>query len=534
MIGMRKPWSNRSLTLFVILAMSAIFGTCSVTAQPKRGGTLNIILKPEPPHLEGALSTADPVWEVTSKFHNGLLNYDPGLKPVPELAESWQVSPDGRTITFKLRHGVKFHDGHDFTAADVKFTMEEVIRKYHPRGRTVFEKLEEVQTPDPFTAVFRFSVPAPYVMLALNASETPMLPKHIYAGSDPRTNPANSAPVGTGPFRFVKWEKGQYILAERNDKYWDRGKPYLDKVIFRIIPDPSARAVALERGDADLGGPWPVPIADQARLGALPQLMLEPRGYVVVSAMLYLEFNMRDPMFRDVRVRQAFAHAINRTQLVDVVWLGSGAPATGPISDKLQFYSANVPRYDFSLKKAEALLDEAGFKRGGDGVRMRLTLDAAPYDENYLRSGEFVRQALRQIGVEVSLRNQDTPTYFRRVWTSYDFQLNLYGISNGPDPSIGVQRIYWSKNIVKGAPFTNGSGYSSPQMDRILEAARIETDPQKRRKLWEEFQQLAMTDLPIVPLMRLEQMTITNRRVKNLVGGALGIYDTFADVYVER
>ena len=179
MIVRRKPWSNRSLTLFVILAMSAFVGTCSVTAQPKRGGTLNIILKPEPPHLEGALSTADPVWEVTSKFHNGLLNYDPDLKPVPELAESWQVSPDGRTITFKLRRSVKFHDGHDFTSADVKFTMEEVIKKYHPRGRTVFEKLEEVQTPDPYTAVFRFSVPAPYVMLALNASETPMLPKHI-------------------------------------------------------------------------------------------------------------------------------------------------------------------------------------------------------------------------------------------------------------------------------------------------------------------------------------------------------------------
>ena len=532
---MRKVWSIRVVSLSVALALTAIVGVWPVTAQPKRGGTLNVILKPEPPLLQGAVSTADPVWEVTSKFHNGLLNYDRDLKPIPELAESWEISPDGRAITFKLRRGVKFHDGRDFTSADVKFTMEEVIKKFHPRGRSVFEKLEEVQTPDPYTAVFRFSIPAPYAMLALNASETPMLPKHIYAGSDPRTNPANSAPVGTGPFRFAKWEKGQYILAERNDKYWDQGKPYLEKIIFRIIPDPSARAVALESGDADLGGPWPVPIADQARLGALPPLMLEPRGYVMISAMMYLEFNMRDPMFRDVKVRQAFAHAINKAQLVDVVWLGSGTPATGPISEKLtQFYSANVPRYEFSVRRAEALLDEAGFKRGADGVRMRVTLDAAPYDENYLRSGEFVRQALRPIGVEASLRSQDTPTYFRRVWTSNEFQLNLYGISNGPDPSIGVQRIYWSKNILKGAPFTNGSGYGSPQMDRVLEAARIETDPQKRRKLWEEFQQVAMTDLPIVPLMRLEQMTIVNRRIKNLVGGALGIYDTFADVYIER
>ena len=165
---------------------------------------------------------------------------------------------------------------------------------------------------------------------------------------------------------------------------------------------------------------------------------------------------------------------------------------------------------------------------------MRLTLDAAPYDDNYLRSGEFVRQQLRQVGIEASMRSQDTATYFRRVWTANEFQLNLYGISNTPDPTIGVQRVYWSRNIVKGAPFTNGSGYSNPQMDRILESAQVEADPQKRRKLWEEFQQLAMTDLPIIPLLRPEMVTVVNRRVKNLVAGGLGVYDTFADVAIDR
>lgn len=525
--------STRLFTLMASVVTALLVAPSVAPAQPRRGGTVNYVLKPEPPHLQGALSTADSVQQATAKFHNGLLNYDPEMNAVPELAESWQVSPDARTITFKLRRGVKFHDGQEFTSADVKFTIEEVIKKYHPRGRTVFSKLDEVQTPDPYTAVFKFSAPSPYVMLVLNAAETPMLPKHIYAGSDPRNNPANSAPIGTGPFRFVKWEKGQFILAERNDKYWDRGKPYLDKLIFRIVPDASARAIGLESGDLDLGGPWPVPLADQARLGALPQLMLETRGYTMVSPMFYLEFNMRDPAFQDVRVRRAFAHAINRSQLVQIVWFGSGAPATGPISDKLaRFYSSHVPHYDYAPKRAEALLDEAGVKRGTDGVRMRLTLDVAPYDENYLRSGEFVRQQLRQIGIEASLRSQDTPTYFRRIWTADEFQLNLYGISNTPDPTIGVQRVYWSKNIVKGAPFTNGSGYSNPQMDRILEAAQVESDAQKRRKLWEEFQQLAMSELPIIPLMRVDMVTILNKRIKNLVTGALGVYDTFADMYV--
>lgn len=530
---MRIPLDTRVVALITAVAAVAVFAAGAVGAQPKRGGTLNYALKPEPPHLQGALSTADPVQQATAKFHNGLLNYDPEINPVPELAESWQVSADGRTIVFKLRRGVKFHDGRDFTSADVKFTMEEVIKKYHPRGRTVFSKLDEVQTPDPHTAVFKFSAASPYVMLVLNAAETPMLPKHIYAGSDPRNNPANSAPVGTGPFRFVKWERGQFILGERNEKYWDGSKPYLDKVILRIVPDASTRAVGLESGDLDLGGPWPAPIADQRRLGGLPHLALETRGYSMVSAMMYLEFNMRDPALRDVRVRRAVAHAINTQQLGDVVWFQSAAAATGPISDKLtRFYTPNLPRYEYAPKKAEALLDEAGLKRGADGIRMRIALDAAPYDENYLRSGEFVRQQLRQIGIEASMRSQDTPTYFRRIWTANEFQLNLYGISNTPDPTIGVQRLYWSKNIVKGAPFTNGSGYSNPQMDRLLEAAQVETDEQKRRKLWDDAQQLAMTDLPIIPLLRLDMVTIMNKRVKNLVTGALGVYDTFADIYI--
>ena len=194
---MRRPTHVRAVAVLATLALAAVIWAGSVAAQPKRGGTLNFVVKPEPPHLQGAISTADPVWQITPKFHNGLLAYDPELNPMPELAESWQVSPDGRTITFKLRRGVKFHDGHDFTSADVKFTLEEVIKKYHPRGRTVFSKLDEVQTPDPFTAVFKFSAPAPYVMFVLNArhpsSPSTSTPAPIPGTTRPTAPP--SAPV---------------------------------------------------------------------------------------------------------------------------------------------------------------------------------------------------------------------------------------------------------------------------------------------------------------------------------------------------
>jgi peptide/nickel transport system substrate-binding protein len=511
------------------------FSLSNATAdEPKRGGTLNFLVKPEPPHLQGAISSADPVWQTTAKFHNGLLNYDLALKPVPELAQSWEVSGDGLVITFHLREGVKFHDRTDFTSADVKFTMEEVIKKFHPRGRTVFAHLTDVATPDPHTAVFKFDTPAPYAMYAFNASETPMLPKHIYEGTDIGSNPNNSRPIGTGPFRFLEWKKGQYIIAARNEDYWDTGKPYLDKVIMRIIPDASARAIALESGELDVGGPWPVPIAEQARFESLDNLMLEKRGYSMISPMLWLEFNMRDPRFSDVRVRQALAYAINKDLLAETVWYGSASAATGPITKSSQFYTADVPKFTYNPKKARALLDAAGLKPSADGVLLHITFDVAPYDDNYLRSGEFVRQQLKEVGVNAELRGQDTPTYFRRIWTDNDFMLNMYGISNSPDPTIGVQRMYWSKNILKGSPFTNGSGFSNPKVDALLEMAQVETDPAKREAVWHDFQRLAMTELPIVPLLQLDMTTILNKRVKNLVYGGLGIYDTFANVYLEK
>jgi peptide/nickel transport system substrate-binding protein len=165
---------------------------------------------------------------------------------------------------------------------------------------------------------------------------------------------------------------------------------------------------------------------------------------------------------------------------------------------------------------------------------MKIAFDPAPYDEHYLRSGEFIRQQLRQVGIDATQRAQDAPTYLRRIWTANEYQLNLYGISNTPDPTIGVQRLWWSKNIVKGAPFTNGSGYTNAQVDKVLEAAQVEADPQKRRKLWEEFQQLAMMELPIIPLLRVDNTTVLNKRVKNFLTSGLGVYDTLADIYIEQ
>ena len=502
---------------------------------PTRGGTLTMILNPEPPSLVSGLNSASPVYTISPKMFDGLVTYDRTFHLLPQLATSWQVAPDGLSITFHLRQGVKWHDGQPFTSADVEFTFMDLLKKYHSRGISTFQNLTAVNTPDDHTAIFRLNTPSPYIMRALAAAESPIMPKHIYAGKDPLTNPANVAPVGTGPFKFSEWKHGQYLLLVRNPDYWDQPKPYLDRLIFRFIPDGAARSVALESGEVQYGTQYVVPLNDVARLGALPNLKVTTEGYEYNTSVNYLEFNLRRPVFKDARVRQAIADAIDKDFLLKNVWFGFATAATSPITDKqIDFHTDDVPKYDYDLAKSESLLDDAGFKRGPDGKRFHITLDYSPSGDMYRDTAAYLKQSLAKLGIDAEIRAQDNPTYLRRVWGNYDFDLNIYTASNIADPVIGIQRFYWSKGIQKGVPYSNGSGYSSLDMDRILESAQVENDPKKRQQLYYDMQRLEMTDLPTFPLVNIQWYTIYDKRVHNLNTTGLGPYESFGEVYMDH
>jgi hypothetical protein len=351
----------RGLAAVLLAAVCAPVGA----QQPVRGGTLTMVVQPEPPILVSATNSAGPIGVVSTKILEGLLSYDFDMNPRPVLAQTWKVSPDGKTITFNLRKGVKWHDGRDFTAADVQFSAMKVWKELHPRGRATFAKLTAVETPSSHVAVFRLSEASPYVMSALTSYESQVLPKHLYEGTDIAQSAWNSKPVGTGPFVFREWQKGSHILLERNPQYWDAGKPFLDKLVLRVIPDAASRAAAFETGEVQLGGFSPVPLSDVRRLEAGGRFDIETRGYEYLAPMFLLEFNTRHKALQDKRVRRAIAHAIDANLVVKTIWFGFGKPATGPVPSVLtQFYNAAVPKYAFDPKRAEALLDEAGFKRG--------------------------------------------------------------------------------------------------------------------------------------------------------------------------
>ncbi|MGV7029592.1 ABC transporter substrate-binding protein [Methylobacterium symbioticum] len=511
-------------------AFGLILTAGAALAEPARsGGTLTAIVQPEPVILTAALNTAAPTGVVSGTIFDGLVDYDRDLKPIPALATSWETAPDGLSLTFHLRPNVKWHDGQPFTAADVKWTLENVWTKIHPRNQVTFGKVTGVETPDPLTVILRLGQPSPAILSSLNSNGAQILPKHLYEGTDPLSNPYNNKPVGTGPFKFKEWSRGNHIVLERNPDYWDAGKPYLDRVVFRVLPDAAARAAALEKGEAQYAPLSPVPLKDAARLGGLPNLRVETTGYEWLSPWLFADFNVERGPLKDVRVRRALAQAIDRAALARVVWFNFGVPATSPVPSTLtDFHAKDTPAYPFDTKRAEALLDEAGWARGANGTRFSLEIDYIPYGDDFKRTAEFLKASLRRVGVEANIRSQDTPSYTRRIYGDRDFDIAITWFAAFSDPQVGVTRAYWSASVGKNIPWTNGSGYRNPEVDGLIAAVQGEADPAKRRALFRRFQEIVLTDLPTLPLLELKFFTV---EAVGLRHGARGdqVYGSFRD-----
>ncbi|MEJ2803727.1 ABC transporter substrate-binding protein [Comamonadaceae bacterium PP-2] len=532
-ISFRHAALQGAVTGLALLGASSWAQPGAVT--PVRGGTLHAIVQPEPTVLTSTVNNGYPNGVVSANVYDGLLTYDEALNPQPGLAERWEVSPDGLRLTFHLRRGVKWHDGVDFTSADVQYNVMEVWKKVHSRGRITFAPVESVETPDKYTAVLKLAHPSLVILSALNAVESQLLPRHLYEGTDIYKNPHNLAPVGTGPFKFKEWRKGQYISLERNPDYWDSGKPRLDRVIFRIVPDAASRAAALETGDVQYAPFDAVPQADVQRLRDNPELVVSTKGYDWQSQYVFLEFNLRNPILAKREVRQAFAHAIDTRALVDTIWYGLGKPATGPVPSTLrQFYTQDgVPTYRFDRAQAEKLLDAAGYPRKADGVRFSIFQDYQPFNEAFKFQAEYLRQSLKAVGVDVKVRNQDLAGFVKRVYTDYDFDINTGQWSPYLDPQIGVIRQYWTKGISAGVPWTNASGYSNPELDKLIEAAQVEGQAGKRVKLFHEFQRVVQKDLPVLPLFEIHHFTVYSKKLHGVSRAPDGGFASLKDAWLQ-
>ncbi len=520
--------------LFLAVVAAAMPGVAGAQA-PARGGTLRIAGISEPPTLNPALSTGIGPAIIGAKVFSGLLEYDWDFVPKPLVAERWEVSKDGLRYTFQLRKDVTFHDGKPLTSADVKFSVESVLRPMHPRGAANFGQVEAIETPDPYTVVFRLKQPYAAFLAVFHPSESPILPKHLYENTDIRNNPYNARPVGSGPFKFVEWVKGSHVTVERNDKYFRAGQPYLDRIVWQTIPDAAGRVAAFEAGQVDAVAFSGIPNVEAARVKALPNVAYTTRGYEFQSPMMWLEMNLRRAPISDVRVRRAIAHAIDKNFVLQNIWFGIGKVATGPMSSAHKaYYTAEVPVYEYSLDKANRLLDEAGLKRGPDGVRFKITEDFLPYGDEWTRLSEYIREQLKKIGVEATIRNSDFPGFLNRVFTQYDYDIASNFVGNMSDPSIGMPRYYVSTMAKPGVPFVNSMDYKNPEIDKLFAQAAQELASAKRRQLFAQIQRTLMTDLPLLPLLELQFTTFTNADLDGVVASPFGVYDSFDRTYWKK
>lgn len=508
--------------LFLIVDIS----TAGTTERPRSGGVLEVALRAKLVHMNSAIASGD-TGLLAPQIFATLIRLDHNWEYRPYLAEKWEISPDGLSVTFHLRSGATFHDGKPVTSKDVAFSIR-TIQKYHPFS-TMLSAVEKVDTPDPLTAVFRLSKPHPALMTALASPYAPILPRHVYGdGRDIKTHPANLKPVGSGPFKFVSFTD-QEIVLERYDDFFLPGKPYLDKLVYKILEQPVI-PIALETGSVQLYG-FGLPTELNKETAKLDNYSIEYGGYEGIGALQWLAFNLRKAPLNDIRVRRAFAYTIDREYLTRNLYDDKAKVATGPISPDSPFYSDKVNTYPVDIELANRLLDEAGFPRNDKGIRFSVSLASRPRFMSGL--SEYLQSVLtRKLGVEVKIREFAKLSDWARFVADGEFELAIDGVWNWVDPVIGVHRTYSSSNIRPGVIWSNTQGYSNPVVDELMDRAGSEMDVTRRKALYAEFQKQVVEDLPVYWLYQMPFATTRHRNLEGIKNGSVwGLMFPFTDVY---
>jgi len=509
----RKTESFLTAILLVGLLMFNTLHMCEVSGAkvtPKYGGTFIVGIGADPVTLNPAYTAGYFDHAVAGQIYNSLMEYDPyTVTPVPELAESWEISPDGLTYTFHLVRNATWHDGVPFTSADVIYTFEKVIIPYHPRGRTSFGWIN-FSAPDDYTVVLKLPQPFAPLINFFSLWYAGILPKHIYDDPkypDPTKNPHNFGqlpPIGTGPFKFVEWVAGDHITLERNPNYWrtdedGRRLPYLDKIIFKVIPNPQTMVLALESGEIDYI-PMFCPLNEMVRLNKTGNFIGLTNG--AFGAMYQITFNLENPILANKDVRHAIAYAINKTFIINTVGYGFEKVATGPIPSSTAWaYTPNVTQYNYNPQLAEQLLDKAGYPRSAPGAIDRFTvtlMKGTTGKASEQQVCEAVRDYLRAVGIDCKLVQYDN-TVFGQLTRDHNFDMAFSGgLSTAPDPN-QISSFYISSQIGKGQTgMANIASYNNSVIDQLFLQGRLETNQTKRAEIYHQIQKILVDDLPVL------------------------------------
>jgi peptide/nickel transport system substrate-binding protein len=514
----------------VVLAAALLLVGGTVNAQDK---TLIVGMPSVLRHLNPAIQ-ASPVNQVGAQIFASLVRFDKDWTPQPYLAESWTWQDDGKSLLVRLVKGATFHDGKPITSEDVAFSVM-AVRASHPFN-TMLAPVERVDTPTPEIAIIRLKQEHPALLLALSPALCPIMPKHIYGdGTDLRSHPRNANPVGSGPFKLVNFSPSQSITLQRYENFFIPGQPKVDKLIFRIFADSVSQMLEVERGGIHMAT-GSITAIQQEQARKFTDAKVVAKGGEAIGPVGWMEFNLRKKPFDDVRVRKAIAYAIDKEFIVKSLHRGATQVATGPIAPGSPHHSATgVEPYKLDLAKAERLLDEAGYKRGADGVRFSFSLDYLPgVPDNYETIANYLKPQLKKVGLNVTVRTSpDFASWGRRV-SNWEHDASVSGAFMWGDPVIGIHRSWVSTNIRKGVPFSNTPGYNSPKVDDLLTRAGTERDLAKRKKLYAEFQQQLSADMPVAFTHVWSRVYIARKEVLNPPTGIWGLFSPYDQIDMSK
>ncbi len=490
----------------------AVSTPTAAAAQPRKGGVWRMALHANPTAYPITLPGALADILVNKTIYNCLTQYqlkDGAIEVVPDLSESWEANDDLTEYTFRLKQGVTWHDGQPFTADDVKFTFEAILNpNVNAALRGPVSSIDRVEVVDEHTVRFILKRPfAPLpVMLGYNQA---IVPKHLLEGQD-LNQPTEflKNPIGTGPFKFKEFVQGSHLEAVANPDFFD-GAPYLDGIVFKVIPDGNARVAQAKAGEIDFTVIEPPQVdalkgADNVEIREAPQV-----NYY------FFAVNHTVPRLQDVRVRRALSHAIDKQAIVDRILRGYGQVATGPINPLLgDYYNPNVTTYEYDMDKAAALLKEAGWTKGPDGVLVnasgeRFTIlfngpKGFPVMEQVIT---YAQQQYQKLGIEVTLDIVDWPVHLEK-YRNLEYDLLMEWWITPPDPDLYDH--YFSESA------QNRWAYKNPQLDELLVQARSEADRAKRVQLYHQIQKLIAEDLPVIYLYYPRELQAVSKRTKGL------------------
>ncbi len=503
-----------------------------VSAQPAYGDTIVVGSIGDASTLLPPLATDSASGDINGLVYNGLVKYDKDIKLVGDLAESWEISPDGLQITFHLRKNVRWHDGAEFSAEDVLFTYKTMI---DPNVPTAYEGdfllVKKAEVLDKHT--FRVTYEKPFAP-ALSSWGLSMLPKHLLEGKEIVRSPLARAPVGTGPYKFKEWITGEKIVLEANEDYF-KGKPYIKRYLYRIIPDTATMFLELKAKSIDQMGLRPLQYLKQTDYPAFKKNFNKYRytafGYT------YLGYNLLDEKFKDKRVRQAISYAIDKQEIIDGVLMGLGQIATGHYKPGTWYYNPDVKRYPHNPQKAKELLAQAGWADTDndglldkDGKPFSFTIITNQGNELRAQAAQIIQQRLSKIGMEVKIRIIEWAAFIKEFVHKKNFEALILGWGLGPDPD--SYDIWHSSKSNPGE--LNHISYKNPEVDELLDKGRHTFDQKERKKAYFKFQEILAEEQPYTFLYVPDALPVVSSRFHGIKPAPLGIGYNFIKWYVPK